>query len=657
MKFQFLLVVLVSVCHNILAQPNERHAKQGFKMKLKLDNRGEFGYVAYPGSNVSRDSIGLEYPVGRRIEHIYGGGVWVAGLVDTSAVPGSRPRIKAVSTAYEGWIGPLNEFFPGSSQADSFWTGRKNQPVVPPGWDQYWEGGVNYKPISDQDLYCRYDDDNRRPADHVPMGIRIIQSSYAWDDPYAEAIMIMEYKIINKSNRSIDSAYVGFFVDADVGPVSISGFEDRNFTGYYQDSRTAYIHNPEHRGSTPIGVSLLYPKREDVRKYTFQWYPGRQSPAPDAQRYDLMADGGIEPDEFPSQSDTRFLFAFGPFTIRAATDPLRDTLRIAVGLVSGNDLFEMNRNANRAVDIYENQGIQLPSTPPSPPLRVEAGFRRVKLDWKFRPGDKERFGRDDPETNWDTASVVARWDPMRFVSRPGFVVPAGIDSMQGGRNFEAYRIWRSENPNFPDESFTLLKQVDVVETIDSARFEYDTGLQYEFIDSNLVRGKTYVYSVTSKSIPNVVYRTLVSSTGETTRVRLDIEPLESAKRTNAVRIDLPFGVSTKFGKVSVVPNPYRTDQDYKLENGGYEGLTAEWKETDRRVKFINLPDKCTIRVFSLAGDLVRTIEHDGGGGAFPRGDRDMLLVSESNRALASGIYIFTVESTLGVQTGKFVIIR
>jgi hypothetical protein len=75
------------------------------------------------------------------------------------------------------------------------------------------------------------------------------------------------------------------------------------------------------------------------------------------------------------------------------------------------------------------------------------------------------------------------------------------------------------------------------------------------------------------------------------------------------------------------------------------------------VKFINLPEKCTIKIYSLAGDLVRTEEHDGGGGPFPRGDVDVPLLSESNRALASGIYIFTVESQYGLQTGKFVIIR
>ena len=61
--------------------------------------------------------------------------------------------------------------------------------------------------------------------------------------------------------------------------------------------------------------------------------------------------------------------------------------------------------------------------------------------------------------------------------------------------------------------------------------------------------------------------------------------------------------------------------------------------------------------FSLAGDLVRTVQHDGGTGVFPRGDVDVPLLSESNRAMASGVYLFTVESEFGVQTGKFVIIR
>jgi hypothetical protein len=123
-------------------------------------------------------------------------------------------------------------------------------------------------------------------------------------------------------------------------------------------------------------------------------------------------------------------------------------------------------------------------------------------------------------------------------------------------------------------------------------------------------------------------------------------------------VDLPFSVATSAGRVRVVPNPYRTDRDYTLESGGYEGPAGEWDENARKIKFINLPEVCSIRVFSLAGELIRTIDHDGRDGTgFARGDHDMFLVSESNRALASGIYLFQVESAFGMEMGKFIVIR
>ncbi|MBX2989750.1 MAG: T9SS type A sorting domain-containing protein [Bacteroidetes bacterium] len=651
-----LVAFLIVAPADMFAQPF-KSIKQGYTMLLQMDNRGVFGRMAYPrGSNEPPDSLGLEYPVGRRIEHIFGAGVWIAGRVDTSAA-GNSPRIKVVTTAYEGWSGPHFEMWPEPN--DDFWRASRSDSVKPPGWDTYWGTDLDFRPISDNDLYSKYTDYQVRPAGHVPMGIKVVQSSYAWDDPYAEAIIINEYKIFNVDTaRTIEDVYVGFLCDADVGPVNVTNYFQRNFTGYYQNARTAYIHNPSDRGSTPVGISLLYPDPDTtiIKKYTFQWFPGNNTPAPDVPKYDMMASGNIRPDEFPSLSDTRFLFAFGPFTLTPDT-----VLKIAVGIISGTDLRDLQKNANRAVDIYKNQGIKLPSTPPSPPLRAEVGFRRVKLDWKWRPGDFELFGRPDPETNWDTTSQVARWDTSR-ISPP---YPPGIDPSRGGRNFEAYRLWRSEHPGVnpatgrplvPDASFTLLKQFDAIGYTDSTRFEYETGLQYEFIDSNLVRGKVYVYSVTSKSIPNIAYQTIRIGDRDTL-VTVPVEPLESGKLTNAVRVDLPFAISQDANKVSVVPNPYRTDRDYKLESGGYEGLTSSWTENERKVKFINLPEKCIIRIFSLSGDLVRTVQHDGGGGTFPRGDADVLLVSESNRALASGIYIFTVESNLGVQTGKFVIIR
>ncbi len=642
--------------------PNIMYRHQGYTMRLTLDNRGALGKTTYPQTTPPAESLGLEYPVGQRIEHLFGGGIWVGALLDTSTVT-PPSRIKAVSTSYEGYGGgitPLYEFYPGSSLQDSIWRiNGKDTLNKPANWDSYWGASLPFRPISDNDFYCTYTDTGRTDiSPHTPMRLKIIQSSYTWNDPYAEAFTIVEYKIINQGRRDLDSAYIGIFADCDVGPISVPNYQNNNFTGYDSVSHTAYIHNPVNRGSTPVGVTLLYTTGRNLSdlRYGFNWYPLLNSPNPDAAKYNLMSSGIILGNEYPQLSDTRFLFSFGPFNIKPTNGNFGtpDTLKVAIAIVSGfsqtiDPRINMLTNAGRALNVYLNQGLVLPPTPPSPPLRTEIGFRRVKLDWEWRQGDYELFGRWNPEANWDTTNQIARLDPHRYLPPHPIGMQPGIDTTKGGRNFESFRIWRSENPFYPTESFTLIRQVDV----DWDNYSYNTGIEYTFEDSNLVRGKTYVYSVTSVSIPNIAVLSDPNGGLDT----VEVEPLESGLRVNAVRIDLPFAASQELGKVSVVPNPYRTDRDYTLESGGYEGLTSGWNENLRVIKFINLPAKCKIRIFSLSGDLVKEVDHDGTTEAYPRGDHSVTLLSDSNRALASGIYIFTVESGLGTQTGKFVIIR
>jgi hypothetical protein len=679
MMKKILFVMFFALC--VIGEPTVsqtyRHTKQGFSMKLRLDNRGSFGRVAYPGvsgsGNVPNDTIGLEYPVGQPYEHIFGAGIWVGGILDTSTVGPPAP-VRGVSVGYEGWSGPHFEFFPGSSAADTifriFKTG-SGYPPKPAAWDlpSGLEGAIPYNPISDADFHTKYDDSHVTVAGHVPLKLKVFQSSYAWEDPYADAIIIFEYRIINNGEKRIDSAYVGFFFDADVGPYNVALYYQRNFTGYYRDSRTAYIHNPADRGSTPVGCTVLSTSRPlDSLRYSFRWWNGPQQPGTDAGKYDRLSSGLIDSTQSLSNlGDPRCIFGFGPFFLNPSNPPLPgltpDTVKIAIAIVSGydpagNHLRIMQRNASRALDIYLNQGIQLPATPPSPPLRVEAGDRKVKLDWRWTPQDSVGGGRPNPVSNWDSTNIRVPLHPVwagvpEYPSRIGPPYPPGFDSTsRGGRNFESFRLWRSEHPNHTDESFTLIRQWDV----DGDSIEFDTGLEYEYVDSNLVRGKRYTYAVTSKSVPNFAEVQIIVN-GQVQTVLVPVEALESRISTNAVVVDLPFATSTQANKVRVVPNPYRTDRDYTYESGGYEGASYDWDEGYRVIKFINLPQVCTIRVFSLAGDLIRTIEHDGGGGAFPVGDHNMPLVSESNRALASGVYIFTVESNLGTQVGKFVIIR
>jgi hypothetical protein len=619
--------------------PNTVVRRQGFNLLLYLSNASPMGLSAFLGAPHPDNTMGCEYPAGTDIEHIFGGSIWIGGIIDTTRT-GVPREVTAVTTGYEGWSGPHYEFYPSESAADSFWI--VTSPVKPAGWDQYWGTSLPFRQVSEQDFYCTYTDTFQTPrvADHVPLRIKVIQKSYSWS-VYAEAIIPIEYDIINVGTKRLRDVYIGYFVDGDVGPWYRTGFHQSNFTGYYQNLRTAYIHNPVDRGSTPMGLTLLRTSRPlDSLRYTFRWYPGEQSPSPDAVRYQYLSSGLIMPNQsITDLSDTRFLFGFGPFQVHPA-----ETLRIAVAVLSGMNLDQLKRNAQRAVQLAQ-RGYRLPVIPPSPPLRTTIGLRRVELDWRWRVGIDTTFL--NPEEAWDDSSRTAETFPdtnwRRRNPPPGHVL--------GGRVFEGYRVYRSGDPDGAVSTFTLLRQVDDPTDL----FEFNRGLEYSFVDSNLVRGKTYWYAVTSFSIPNMSileYR----DPNDSTRILRDTtftEALESSILQNRVKIVLPFSVSQKSGEVMVVPNPYRVDHDYTYEAGGWEGRAAKWTENNRLIKFIHLPPRCTIRIFTIAGDLVATLEHDDPN----RGDRDWNLLSESKRALSSGIYVFAVESDFGTQVGKFVVIR
>ena len=148
-----------------------------------------------------------------------------------------------------------------------------------------------------------------------------------------------------------------------------------------------------------------------------------------------------------------------------------------------------------------------------------------------------------------------------------------------------------------------------------------------------------------------MYDTILPSDGETWRLYPNREYLPPSI-FGEVRITGTPGVFTDSAmalNVKVVPNPYI--------------IWNEWQTQfiQRRLKFINLPNECTIRIFNLNGELIRTIMHtetsEGGVGNDLGGDEWWDILSENRQLVASGVYIFHIESEVGEQVGKFVIVR
>src|SRR5262249_30958862 len=95
----------------------------------------------------------------------------------------------------------------------------------------------------------------------------------------------------------------------------------------------------------------------------------------------------------------------------------------------------------------------------------------------------------------------------------------------------------------------------------------------------------------------------------------------------------------QLSQVRAVPNPYFAHSTYELS------------QFNRVVKFTHLPAQCKIRIFTLAGTLVRTIDKND-----PSSQVTWDLLTSGGLPVGSGIYIFHVDAgSAGTTMGKVAI--
>jgi len=107
----------------------------------------------------------------------------------------------------------------------------------------------------------------------------------------------------------------------------------------------------------------------------------------------------------------------------------------------------------------------------------------------------------------------------------------------------------------------------------------------------------------------------------------------------------------------VFPNPYRLADDYNTD--GWEDPKRQGSDPERarKVTFTNVPDTCVISVWTLDGDLVRSLQHAENPASSQATVVEWDLITRNTQAAKTGLYIYTIESRFGTDIGKLVIIK
>ncbi len=119
--------------------------------------------------------------------------------------------------------------------------------------------------------------------------------------------------------------------------------------------------------------------------------------------------------------------------------------------------------------------------------------------------------------------------------------------------------------------------------------------------------------------------------------------------TSAQRVESQVA-KTEFGKYHpyVVPNPYVASASF--EPAPY----AVFGRGERRIEFRGLPQNCTIRIYTVRGDLVQSLTLTNSTSGMVAWN----LRSKDNLDIAPGLYIYQVDAgPIGKYIGKFAIIK
>ncbi|MDD3806828.1 MAG: hypothetical protein PHE86_02155 [Candidatus Marinimicrobia bacterium] len=169
---------------------------------------------------------------------------------------------------------------------------------------------------------------------------------------------------------------------------------------------------------------------------------------------------------------------------------------------------------------------------------------------------------------------------------------------------------------------------------------------YKLFDPNVKFGFDYYYTVQSVSIDI-----------QDPPIGVQATSMRDPRAFYPISVATPVATET-LDNVKVVPNPYVGSA---IWNNPIPSSTNPW---EHRLQFINLPADAKIKIFTIDGDFVKEIyagETVRIGEGYPDARESVAewdLLTRNDQEAAPGIYMYVVDSpSLGTKVGKFVIVR
>lgn len=676
----------------ILDDDNSKYTNVG-NIGITITNFGTYGhgFVLWP------EQPSCQYPLGSGIEHLFDGGLWVGGyvrelglyLVTTGAVDAASVSARGGGFEYTNAAGSKVK------ERSSLFESRFFSPSA----------------ISHQDFLMDYTDTNKyflngEPIiDHNPLGITVHQETYAWNFPFANFFVIFNYWIKNVTNKNLDSVFVGLWTDAVVRNTNITGrpsgsaFYNKGGDGYNDSIKIAYEFDAAgDLGFSDSYIGILYCGSEPrLPNYYYQvgiydsvpsvnfvsWQfrntddPDFFAPQNDIARYkkmrgffsgDIMGGNrwkdGVNPIQIKTPSNRSILITNGHFPTIAPGDSINVVFAIVCAKKYGADPANLDTEEQKT-NLYLN------------------------ADWALRAyhgEDKNRNGVLDPGEDLNGDGKITRYIlPAPPVVPKVKVIPKdreveiywdnrsefSVDPISGRRDFEGYKLYRTQAGfDLRQGGQDIFNALVVLAEFDSAAngISFDTGFEFVRLSEPVTfSGDTtqYYYKYTLANLLNGWQYLFAVSAFDKGDPDNNLDMLESSPLANFERI-LPGTPATEDPdiQIGVYPNPY-------YGNAIWDGSS----ERLRKIYFFNLPSNCEITIYTLAGDIVKRIQHTeqsnssdirwfetyapDGKQKFAGGEHAWDLLTDSDQAIATGMYLFTVKNNNNgeIKTGKFLVVK